>query len=70
MNKSHYIDYLIKQRELDWLYFNNTVSLKHKKNEQEVRKLKSDLSTWKFLTGASFTLCAMAILTIIALCLD
>lgn len=51
MSKKDVIGYLIRQRNLDWQYFDNTQRLNKEKFETEVNKLKYELCMWRFLTG-------------------
>lgn len=62
MTKKEFIEYLIKQRNLDWQYFENMRRLDETRFRSQVEKLKNEVSMWRFVSAISGLFLALWVL--------
>lgn len=65
MENTDIINYLIKQRNLDWLYFRNMLSLEETRHRRNVTNLKESRKCWRVISAVLAAFLAVAILIIV-----
>ena len=67
MSNRDVINCLIKQRNLDWLYFSNRLSLEKERHRRNVINLKESRAHWRVISTvlAAFLIVALLVIVVI-----